>query len=157
MAYQQPEALDDRGRSILTQVAFKAAVDATGVNEIDGEFDTAQFDILFPAFVSSLVEAVEAQVALVKPAPAKPQPPRNSGGGNAPEQSQPGSIRILNASKLEADGVDNGPLPTWLATQAAAKGIDAVFDNRHEATVGNKKPHFKSHKDDGSQGFWPPR
>lgn len=72
--------------------------------------------------------------------------------------SQAAMPEIANASNLAQDGIDNGPLPAWLAPLAAKYGVGKVFDNRHTLADGPTRPHFRQAgvpKGQQAKGFWP--
>ena len=65
---------------------------------------------------------------------------------------------IKNAMQLANDGIDNGPLPEWLAPLCAKHGVTSVFDNRHQLADGPTRPHFRAAgvpKGQQAKGFWP--
>jgi len=58
------------------------------------------------------------------------------------------------------NGGQFGPLPAWFVAEAAAKGVEKVFDNRgaiEAGTMSKRAPWFKSPKDAGDVPFWPPK
>lgn len=52
-------------------------------------------------------------------------------------------------------GKQHGPIPEWLATQCAAKGVTEVWDNRDGLAQNPKRPWFKSTSSEDA--FWAPR
>ena len=70
-------------------------------------------------------------------------------------------MRITQASSAKVDGQtvsvkgnQFGPLPDWLALEAAQAGVTQVWDNR-DKVAGTKRPWFKDVN--GDKAFWPPR
>ena len=65
---------------------------------------------------------------------------------------------IVNASKLAAEGIDNGPLPEWLGPICAKYSVGKVFDNRHQLADGPTRPWFRQAavpQGGKAKGFWP--
>ena len=128
--------MDFRDQSIITQVAFKGAVDLLkeDIDITTGE-GQAQFEQAFSYLTNSLLESVNMY----------------DGGGNVGELVQgqfPGTF------SLRIKGQQFGPVPDWAIEAAQAKGITEVYDNRDRAQ-GTKRPWFKSTGTDGT-GIWPP-
>lgn len=63
------------------------------------------------------------------------------------QPAQGGQVRIK--------GTQHGPIPAWLHTECAKKGVTEVWDNRDGLTVNPKRPWFKSTT--GTEAFWEPR
>jgi hypothetical protein len=143
------DALDDRGKSILTQVAFKAAVDLNPQASLADEADQAAFVAEFSFLTEVLIDAVKSVVN----APG-------TSGSTAPSGAEvihanfPGTTEETFSVKVR--GQQHGPFPEWFLTEAAAKGITEVYDNRDQLAENPKRPWFRStsNKDDA---FWPPR
>lgn len=148
--------LDPTGRSILTQVSLKAAIELAS----SGKIEVGEVVDYTKAFTEELVTFIGVQVAEYQAAlPAAPQGDSGFNGeqalrdefGATPADS--GGVRIL--------GQQHGPIPPWAIAQFAAAGVTKVFDNR-EGRKGNQ-PWFKTPKDAEKYGepndkpFWPPR
>lgn len=56
---------------------------------------------------------------------------------------------------VRVKGKQHGPLPEWLITQCAAKGVTEVWDNRDGLAANPKRPWFKSTTT--NDAFWEPR
>lgn len=156
--------MEDRDITIVTQVAFKAATDLAVADQmaLDTPEGQAKFEEVFSHLTESLFGAIESQRQMsqaqviqghfpgstvveqpqVQPmASAYPQQPVN---GGAP-------------SPLRVKGNQFGPLPDWLYAEAAAKGVNEVYDNR-DRVGGTKRPWFKATTGgDNAAAFWPPR
>lgn len=63
------------------------------------------------------------------------------------QPAQGGQVRIK--------GTQHGPIPAWLHTECAKKGVTEVWDNRDGLAVNPKRPWFKSTT--GTEAFWEPR
>jgi hypothetical protein len=162
--YKPENPLAAKGRSILTQVAFKEAVVSAQRDGIAIESD--EFLSRFTFLNGALIAEVEAQVALA------PKETASSGGGQARQQTGGGrgGYTASGAADGEVEGLDGvmlevkkqqGPIPSWLVEQAAAAGVRSVWDNRQDAQ-GTNKPWFRAA--DGTKNskgqdvaFWPPR
>lgn len=164
--------MDFRDRSIITQVAFKGAIDlAKGQLDLATAEGTAQFEVVFEYLTNSLFGQIgdpEEQAAKVIQAhfPGAVQVPMQQQPQNPQPQPQPQmmqpqmqqSVPFAPApGQLVVKGAQFGPLPDWLFEQAAAKGVVEVYDNR--ATVGtSRRPWFKSTSGgENAPAFWPPR
>jgi hypothetical protein len=150
--------LTPKDAQILTQVAFKAAVDfGDDVTDNDG---AAAFERRFSYFTESLNGAVEAAMGAVKPAPATvPTPaPGNVANARTPEQALAEDlgatphIEIVNADHIP--GGTNGPIPAWALKKIADAGTTRVYDNRADLEEYPTRPWFKD-ADDGNKAFWP--
>lgn len=156
MAYQtSSNPLDPQGRSILTQVAFKKAVDAASAG---GSYNEATFFEAFPVFVEALTSSVSSQkeefwqdvearkangetVADAPPAQAD----------SAPSSAAVDGVTIVQ----DGDGTPDVAVPGWAITQAKAKGLSSIEDKRGWAK-NTKRPHFTS-TDGEKTPFWPPK
>ncbi|MGA0710166.1 MAG: hypothetical protein ACO3O7_05710 [Ilumatobacteraceae bacterium] len=155
--------METRDISILTQVAFKGAIEAVG-----DQLGTDQGNLVFINTLGFLTDALLAEVqqrtgsAAVKAAPPA-QPPMQRTVQQAQqmiEEEFPGTIEepehtveIIRTN----DGAPFGDTPAWLIKAAQAKGVTKVFDNRNRLSQNPKLPWFKSPKDQGEVAFWPPR
>jgi hypothetical protein len=167
--------LDFRDKSILTQVAFKAAVDAK--DDVLDENGAILFEARFNYFRTSLFEAVEVHEQA--PAPRRSDAPQRSeravvdrlrdefDGEFVDNEDDDSYVPDTGGYSLKVVGKQQGPLPDWLIDQAEAKGVTAVYDNR--PAEGNK-PWFKEAVDTrgmsdaeakdakyDAQPFWPPQ
>ena len=163
-------ATDPTGRSIVSQVAFKGAVEAATAG---GVYSEEVFFQAFPVFKEVLMTEVVAQQeayfaeatkakadriadGTYKAAPAGFDAAASLGAelGGSPVGGSPAA-----SGGVSVKGTQHGPLPEWLGPMAAAKGVSEVWDNRVDrdgkSVVGTKRPHFKSTS--GDVPFWPPR
>jgi hypothetical protein len=160
--------LDAKGRAILAQVAFKAAIDVAIKQGTDVTTDEGLFALVNTTTVLAdvLTAEVENQVA-------------RAGGTLAAVATFDATAALeseLGATPVEAEGFSlsvageqHGPLPAWLFEKAAAVGVNKVFDNRNRLAESPRSPHFKgaerggvklNPKDNGKQDdipFWPPK
>ena len=164
-------ATDPTGRSIVTQVAFKAAVEAATAG---GAYSEEAFFQAFPVFKEVLMTEVVAQQEAYFAEATKAKADRIADGtyksspagfdaaaslgtelGAAPTAGEPAA----SGGAVTVKGTQHGALPEWLGPMAAAKGVSEVWDNRVDrdgkSVVGTKRPHFKSTS--GDVPFWPPR
>lgn len=148
-------ALDTRDKSILTQVAFKGAVDHTLGADLQTDEGQQRFGQTFAFFVGELFAVLQQVLGQTsQPAQAAPQ-----GGGRSPEQAiteEFGATPVdSNGYELRVKGTQHGPLPPWLIEAAQAKGVTEVFDNRDQLAQNPKRPHFRATNADVP--FWPPK
>jgi len=148
-------SLTERDVSIITQVAYKAAIENTpaGVDLLDPNEQPA-FEGRITYLTDTLVAAIE--VAVAKHAKSEAAPARSSSGNHsaAPAPSEDGATVRVIATK---EGGQQGPLPAWFVKAAADKGVTEVFDNRQRLVENPKLPWFKSTKEQGEVPFWPPK
>lgn len=157
--------LDPTGRSILTQVAFKGAVDAACAG---GHYDEAAFLVAFDLMQAVLkAKVTEENEEFFTEATARKE--ERAANGEAVADIGDVFAQQFGATPVggvQIAGTDHsavvGPIPAWLAPAAAAKGVTKVWDNRvardgSDLTkkVGKTPPWFKS--TDGDIPFWPPR
>lgn len=163
-------ATDPTGRSIVTQVAFKAAVEAATAG---GAYSEEAFFQAFPVFKEVLMtevvaqqeayfaEATKAKADRIADGTYKSAPSGFDAAASLGAELGGSSVGAPAASSgaVTVKGTQHGPLPEWLGPMAAAKGVSEVWDNRVDrdgkSVVGTKRPHFKSTS--GDVPFWPPR
>jgi hypothetical protein len=136
----------NKDQSIVMQVAAKIAAELTpksdDVNANIVSFATAfdaVKDLMFTehGFTGEAIITPEQAVANVQQ--AFPNATVTTSGGM--------SVRIK--------GKQHGPIPEWLVTACASKGISEVWDNRDGLSANPKRPWFKSTTTDDA--FWAPR
>ena len=157
--------MEFRDTSIMTQVAFKGAIDLCRDIDVTTPEGQAEFVQAFSFLTDVLVEGVRTQTDPAEqaadiirgnfPGTTNVQANPNQQAYAPPpayvQPSQPGPYQ------LTVKGTQQGPLPDWLWEQAAAKGVTEVYDNRDRAR-GTKRPHFRSTTGgDDAPAFWPPR
>jgi hypothetical protein len=170
--------MEDRERSIITQVAFKGAIDLAVKEDLDlADTDgQARFEQQFSYLTESLFGAIETAhnqgnaeiiqanfpgtVAVPHPSQQQPFPPQQppaGGWGGSPQAMAQGGFNGAVQMGLTVKGSQFGPLPDWLYEMAAAKGVTEVYDNR-DRVAGSKRPWFKATTGgDNAPAFWPPR
>jgi hypothetical protein len=143
--------LDTRDTSILTQVAFKGAVEYAVGRGIDltTENGSVDFGVAFNLLQDELFSAVETRI-----------PVRSAAEVEAVISRELGGVPVVDSDgyALRVKGEQHGPLPSWLIEAAAAKGVNEVWDNRAKIANGSMKPngpHFKATSADIP--FWPPK
>lgn len=148
--------------SILTQVAFKGAVELSAATP--GIFLTdeglADFDATLAALTERLFDADEAASATyTQAAPAQPARSNPSSQSNTYDPTQGLADELGATLHIEVIGTQNGPFPAWFLADAAKKGTKKVWDNRAELTEHPSRPWFKDadNKDNKTNGFWPPK
>lgn len=165
-------ATDPTGRSIVTQCAFKGAVEAATAG---GVYNEAIFFSAFEVMQEVLMTKVLAeQEAYFVEATARKAERIADGTYQTPAAAD---VRSHNAAAdalgdafgattavgaVQVAGKQHGPLPEWLIAAAAAKNTVKVWDNRISKSgeditqkVGKTAPWFKGV--DNDEAFWPPR
>ena len=162
-------ATDPTGRSILTQVAFKGAVEAACAG---GTYDEAvffsAFEVMQELLMSKVVAEQEAYFAEATARKAEriadgTYKQGNSGGGYDAGAALADEFGATPTGGVEVAGKQHGPLPQWFIAAAAAKGVTRVYDNRVDTRTGEDitqrtgktPPWFKS--TEGDIPFWPPK
>ena len=149
--------MDTRDISILTQVAFKGAIEVCR----DG-IGSDQGNLAFIETLTFLADALTQEVATrtgsAAPAPAAVAAAVAEVFPNATPVAQAtaqpdGDVEIIRTK----DGAPFGDTPAWLISAAKAKGVTKVFDNRNRLAQNPKLPWFKSPADQGEVAFWPPK
>jgi hypothetical protein len=164
--------MDDKDRSIATQVAFKeASAHALALNlNITAPEHQGVFEEMFSYLTESLLQAIAtpgAVDAVVKAFPGtQPVAQQYAQGATSnpgyPAQQAPAfepqhQQQAFAPMAVKVKGSQFGPLPDWLFAQAAEKGVTEVYDNRDRA-AGTKRPWFKATTGgDNAIPFWPPR
>lgn len=147
--------MDNRDISILTQVAFKGAIEVCRDN-IGNDAGNLAFIETLTFLTDALMQEVGERTgsAMAKPAPA-PAPQ-----AQAAVQEVFGQVEQVNTNVEiipTKDGAPFGDMPAWLISAAQAKGVTKVFDNRNRLSTNPKLPWFKAPKDQGEHAFWPPK
>lgn len=142
--------LSEKDRSILTQVAFKAAVEngtARGANLSNPEHQTS-FALAYTFLKDFLFAEVQGDTPQPEPqyAPqtAAPAPAASNDYGaaqEAVEKAFPGTTEAPNGGLTVLN--QTGPIPHWLFEACANDGTTEVHDNRDKATKENRQPWFR--------------
>lgn len=164
--------MDFRDTSIMTQVAFKGAIDLCRDIDVTTQEGQAEFVQAFSFLTDCLVEGVRGQAAPEQQAaevirgnfPGTTTVQQNTSGNTSgtysqpqpatqpqPQQPQPGlTVRKQTAA-----------VPDWLYEQATAAHETEVWDNRADIPPGSNRPWFRAvnvmDKTGKPLGFWPPR
>ena len=149
--------MDNRDISILTQVAFKGAIEVCRDN-IGNDAGNLAFIETLTFLTDALMQEVGERTgsAMAKPAPAPAPAPQ----AQEAVQEVFGQVEQVNTNVEiipTKDGAPFGDMPAWLISAAQAKGVTKVFDNRNRLSTNPKLPWFKAPKDQGEHAFWPPK
>lgn len=144
--------MENRDISILTQVAFKGAIEVCG--------DNIGNDAGNLAFIETLTFLTDTLVAEVNMRTGSKAPLSNSVTPQNAVQEVFGQVENVSTTVeiiKTKDGAPFGEIPSWLITAAQAKGVTKVFDNRDRLAQSPKSPWFKAPRDQGEHAFWPPK
>lgn len=154
--------MEERDRSIITQVAFKAATEFgvkadLDLSDAEGQ---GQFEKLFSFLTESIFGAISAGASPSEQA-ANIIQANFPGAQPVADVSPPAQYTPMPQAQpqfaIMVKGKQFGPLPDWLYEQAAAVGVTEVYDNR-DRIAGTRRPWFKSTTGgDDAPAFWPPR
>lgn len=147
------DALDDRGLSILTQVAFKGAIDLSKdlINPANPD-DQAAFALAFSFLTEALIDGVKASVGASRVGASG-----QTDGADIIHANFPGTVEVQGeAVTLKVRGQQYGPIPEWMISAAAADGTTEVYDNRDQLAANPKRPWFRSTADK-DKAYWPPK
>lgn len=154
-------ALDNRDKSIIAQVAFKAAAEHVRGLDLETETGASTFATVFALYANELFGVVNqltgASAAVNGGGGGQPSAEYTQAAAeNAVRDAFPGTAtEPANGGGVTVKGKQHGPLPQWLVDQAAAKGVTEVWDNRDRLPQSPKSPHFKATNADIP--FWPPK
>lgn len=145
--------MDNRDISILTQVAFKGAIETCG-DKIGTDAGNLAFIETLTFLTDVLMQEVGERTGSTTAKPASTPQAQDA------VQEVFGQVQQVNTSVEiipTKDGAPFGDMPAWLISAAQAKGVTKVFDNRHRLSNNPKLPWFKAPKDQGEHAFWPPK
>jgi len=149
--------MDKTSISILTQVAFKGAIEVC-----KGNIGNDAGNLAFIETLHFLTDCLMAEVSertgesATRPAPASSPAPQ----AQVAVQEVFGQVEQVNTAVEiipTKDGAPFGDMPAWLISAAQAKGVTKVFDNRNRLAQSPKSPWFKAPADQGEHAFWPPK
>ena len=149
-----------KDQSIITQVAAKIAADLTPKTD-DVNRNIADFLIAFDATTEALLGAhgMTASGSIVGTAPQWAQEAQEEQFVQAVQNVFPNSQVVTaapsNGFSVRIKGKQHGPIPEWLASECAKKGVSEVWDNRDKLSENPKRPWFKSTTSEDA--FWAPR
>lgn len=149
-----------KDQSIITQVAAKIAADLTPKSD-DVLINIANWAIAFDATAEALLEKhgmkilgdEELNVAVATAFPNST--PVATVQYKAPAWAQEQASAPAQGFTVRIKGTQHGPIPDWLQTECAKKGVTEVWDNRDGLSINPKRPWFKSTS--GNDAFWAPR
>ncbi len=157
--------LDTRDKNILTQVAFKGAVEVATASNLDVTSDDgyAKFEAIVSNLTESLFSSVRAQLNVPSAAPTVSAPAAQSANYQSTDAAAAAMTQAFPATEtvgyqLRIKGDAHGPIPPWLIGEAQAAGVTEVWDNRNDLGAKGNRPHFKSTSGgQDAQAFWPPK
>lgn len=144
--------MDKRDISILTQVAFKGAIEVCGDN-IGNDAGNLAFIETLTFLTDALLSEVNQRTGSTAPMSHDTPKAAVEATFGATEIVANGSVEIIRTK----DGAPFGDMPAWLISAAQAKGVTKVFDNRNRLQQNPKLPWFKAPKEQGEIAFWPPK
>lgn len=130
--------MDNKDKSIITQVAAKIAADMIP--------KTDDMTSNLSAFATATVDIRDILFDLI-------------GGASAPvsdESTLRNSFPTASEVSLQVVGSQHGDLPDWLVNACRKDGISRIYDNRDGLAQNPKRPWFKA-VDDKEKAYWPPR
>jgi len=140
-----------KDQSIITQVAAKIAADLTPKTD-DVNRNIADFLIAFEATTDALLE-VHGMTKGAATSTSEQQfvetVQRVFPTATVVESAPTGGFQV------RIKGQQHGPIPEWLHTECAKKGVTEVWDNRNKLSENPKRPWFKAVN--GTEAFWAPR
>ena len=151
------ETMDKTSISILTQVAFKGAIEVCKDN-IGNDAGNLAFIETLTFLTDALMQEVSERTGEATSRPAQASAPAPQ--AQAAVQEVFGQVEQVNTNVEiipTKDGAPFGDMPAWLISAAQAKGVTKVFDNRNRLSSNPKMPWFKAPKDQGEHAFWPPK
>ena len=148
-----------KDQSIITQVAAKIAADLTPKTD-DLMANIANWNIAFEATTEALLTVhgmTKGQPAVTterilegfEGSTVVTTTPEMYANATQPASAPAGGFQV------RVKGKQHGPIPAWLHTECAAKGVTEVWDNRDGLSANPKRPWFKAVE--GGAGFWEPR
>jgi hypothetical protein len=138
-----------KDQSIITQVAAKIAADLTP-NTDDVMTNISNWLLAFDATTEALLEKHNINGIVAEPTASAPTVDE---AVNAVMQAFPNTTPV--SFEVRIKGKQHGPIPTWLHSACAEKGVTEVWDNRDGLAVNPKRPWFKSTT--GTEAFWAPK
>lgn len=142
-----------KDQSIITQVAAKIAADLTPKTD-DVNRNIADFLIAFDATTEALLGAHGMTAGAAMPTEAQEEQFVQAVQNVFPN-SQVVTAAPSNGFSVRIKGKQHGPIPEWLASECAKKGVSEVWDNRDKLSENPKRPWFKSTTSEDA--FWAPR
>lgn len=142
-----------KDQSIIMQVAAKIASELTpktsdlsaNIVAFNEAYEAVCEIILTSQGMSNTIPAT----ATVAPAPAVVQSDEQLLIQSFPE------AKPTSGFTVRIKGKQHGPIPEWLNTECAKKGVTEVWDNRDGLATNPKRPWFKSTT--SNDAFWAPR
>lgn len=143
-----------KDQSIVMQVAAKIAADLTPKSEsVDANI------VAFATAYDAVCEIILSSQGLnTAPAPQGAPTMTESQATEAIKAVFPeASVATTPTSgfTVRIKGKQHGPIPEWLITECAAKGVTEVWDNRDGLAVNPRRPWFKSTTT--NDAFWEPK
>lgn len=141
-------AMVSKDQSIIMQVAAKIAADLTPkTDSVDANI------VAFSSAYDAVCEIILTSQGLTNTVPTQ------TSEVEAIKATFPDAVQTtqVNASgfSVRVKGKQHGPLPEWLITECAKKGVTEVWDNRDGLAANPKRPWFKSTT--SNDAFWEPK
>lgn len=149
-----------KDESIITQVAAKIAAELTPTTD-SVDMNVANWASAFGTVRDALFEAHgnAPAAAPANPVQAVQQVFPDAQVVQTPQpQVAPSHLGDVPAVQIgvQIKGKTHGPIPEWLAAEAAKKGITTVWDERDKLSENPKRPWFRS-TENKDLCLWPPR
>ena len=133
------------------QVAGKIAADITPKKD-DVKMNIANWVMAFDATVDALFDKMDMSSTA---SPVADEQFVANAFPNSQVVATQQSFQPAQGGQVRIKGTQHGPIPAWLHTECAKKGVTEVWDNRDGLSVNPKRPWFKSTT--GTDAFWEPK
>jgi hypothetical protein len=148
-----------KDESIITQVAAKIAAELTPTTD-SVDMNVANWASAFITVRDTLFDAHGDTAPAANPIEAVQQVFPDAQVVQTAPQPQVAPSHLTSVPNVtigvQVKGKTHGPIPEWLAAEAAKKGITSVWDERDKLSVNPKRPWFRC-TDNKDLCLWPPR
>lgn len=141
-----------KDQSIVMQVAAKIAADLTPKSD-DINTNILNFSQVYDAVCEIILTSQGLTIGA--PAPVMTNEQATEAIKAAFPEATVTAAPTGGGFTVRVKGKQHGPLPEWLITQCASKGVTEVWDNRDGLAANPKRPWFKSTTT--NDAFWEPR
>lgn len=139
-----------KDHSIILQVAGKIAADLTPSSD-DIMINVANWNLAYDAISDALLTSMGMSLEQVAEAEQRVIEAFNA----TPVTSTHAPTSSSGGFQVRIKGKQHGPIPEWLHSECAKKGVTEVWDNRDGLAANPKRPWFKAVQ--GDAAFWEPR
>lgn len=139
-----------KDHSIILQVAGKIAADLTPSSD-DIMVNVANWNLAYDAISEALLTSMGMSAQQVEEAEQRVVDAFNA----TPVTSTHAPSASSGGFQVRIKGKQHGPIPEWLHSECAKKGVTEVWDNRDGLAANPKRPWFKAVN--GDAAFWEPR